>query len=153
VKLRGPWSREQVDAFLADARKPLRLACNGGAGTPLLASLWFLPEGDRLWCATQRSARIAERLGDDGRCAFEVAEDVAPYHGVRGQGTARLHDERGAEILERLIERHLDDPRCEFAGWLRSRAEDETAIEIVPDRLLAWDFRDRMPAASGDEGD
>jgi nitroimidazol reductase NimA-like FMN-containing flavoprotein (pyridoxamine 5'-phosphate oxidase superfamily) len=151
VRRRGPWSEAQIESFLADARKPLRLSCNGGAGTPLLASLWFLPDGDRLWCATQRSARMAERLRDDGRCAFEVAEDAAPYCGVRGQGEARLHDARGAEVLDRLIERYLDDPRCEFAAWLRSRADDETAIEIVPDRLLSWDFGDRMPAASGDE--
>lgn len=141
---RGPWSPAEAAAFLDAAHVPLRLACNGESGSPVLASLWFLPEGERLWCATQRSARIVELLRRDPRCAFEVAHDEPPYRGLRGQGEATLHDERGPEVLERLIERYVDDPGCAFARWLRSRAAHETAIAIEPARLLSWDFTERM---------
>jgi len=145
MRRRGPWSRAQTASFLREARIPLRLACNGASGTPVLASLWFFADEDeRLWCATQRSARITRLLASDPRCAFEVADETPPYHGIRGQGVATLDETRGADTLERLIARYLEDGHGEFARWLRSRAADEVAIAIEPSRLLSWDFRKRM---------
>jgi len=125
---------------------PLRLACNGASGHPVLASLWFAPLADDglLWCATQGDARVARLLERDPRCAFEVADERPPYRGVRGQATATLHPERGEEVLRRLIDRYLDDPGSDFAAWLLARAERETGIAIAPRSLLTWDFRERM---------
>jgi len=148
MKRSGPWSHEQVASFLAKTRIPLRLSCNGASGHPLLASLWYLPQDGRLWCATQRSARIAELLERDPRCAFEVAPDAPPYRGVRGRGLATLEPGRGEAVLEALIARYLEDPHSEFAAWLRSRADRETAIAIEPQRMTSWDFSERMGAAA-----
>jgi len=144
MKIKGPWSQADVDVFLAGTRVPLRLACNGASGHPVLASLWFLPREGRLWCATQRSARVASLLERDGRCAFEVAEEQAPYHGVRGQGVAVLHAGKGEAILRDLVDRYLDDPESRFARWLLARAADETAIAIEPRTMFSWDYRERM---------
>jgi hypothetical protein len=146
---RGPWSAIEIASYLADARVPIRLACNGASGHPVLASLWFVPVEGRLWCATQRSARVAAHLTRDPRCAFEVAAESAPYRGVRGQGRATLDARRGAEILRRLIERYLPDPRSEFAAWLLARADREVAIAIEPRSLVSWDYRERMGAGAG----
>jgi len=146
---RGPWSEVEIDAFLADARVPIRLACNGASGHPVLASLWFLPFEARLWCATPRSARVAVHLSRDPRCAFEVAGESPPYRGVRGQGRAALDARRGAEILRRLIHRYLPDPHSSFAGWLLARADREVAIAIDPSSLVSWDYRDRMGGGVG----
>jgi hypothetical protein len=77
-----------------------------------------------------------------------VAPETAPYRGVRGQGLAELHDERGDEILRLLIDRYLEDPTSRFARWLLSRARDETAIAIEPSTLLSWDYRARMGGAT-----
>lgn len=143
MRPRGPWSAQRAADFLESAVVPLRLACNGSTGTPILASLWFVPEDGRLWCATQRSARIVSLLREDPRCAFEVAQDAPPYCGVRGQGEAVLDEARGAVVLDRLIERYVD-PASDFAKWLRSRANEEVAIGIEPSRTLSWDFAERM---------
>ncbi|NNL64795.1 MAG: pyridoxamine 5'-phosphate oxidase family protein [Myxococcales bacterium] len=145
---KGPWSPDQLERFLADTRVPMRLACNGASGHPVIASLWFLSLEDRLWCATQRSARIVSHLTRDPRCAFEIAEDRPPYHGVRGQGRVRIHDERGEPILRRLIERYLGGSDSDFARWLIARAEGETALSIEPRTLLSWDYRERMEGAA-----
>ena len=144
MRSKGPWTGAEVGAFLASARIPIRLAVNGASGHPVLASLWYLPQGDTLWCATQRSARIARALARDPRCAFEVAPETLPYRGVRGQALASLHDDRGEEILRQLIERYLGDTSSRFAGWLLSRARSETAIALAPRSLFSWDYRDRM---------
>jgi len=148
VRDKGPWSPEQIDQFLAQVRVPIRLACNGASGHPVLASLWFLPLEGQLWCATQRTARIVSHLRRDPRCAFEVAEERAPYRGVRGQGIASMHDARGASVLRSLVERYLADPSSGFARWLLARAEHETAIAIAPQTRLSWDYRQRMGDAA-----
>ncbi len=147
MKRTGPWSELEVERFLEEVRVPLRLACNGPSGHPVLVSLWFVPFEGRLWCATQRSARVAALLARDPRCAFEVARESAPYRGVRGQGTAALDAERGADVLRRLIPRYLSDPDSGFARWLLRRADREVAIAIEPRSLVSWDYRERMSGA------
>jgi nitroimidazol reductase NimA-like FMN-containing flavoprotein (pyridoxamine 5'-phosphate oxidase superfamily) len=144
VKRKGPWSQHEIDRFLAETRVPIRLACNGGSGHPLLLSLWFAPQDGKLWCATQESSSVVAHLRRDPRCAFEVAVETAPYRGVRGQGVATLHDDRGEHVLRTLIGRYLSDPDSEFARWLLRRAAQETAIAIEPRALLSWDYRERM---------
>ena len=144
MQLKGPWTRAEVDAFLASAHIPIRLAVNRASGHPLLASLWFLPDGDTLWCATQRDSHIVAALARDPRCAFEVAPEAAPYRGVRGRALASLHPERGEEILRLLIERYLGDPSSRFARWLLGRARSETALALAPRTLFDWDYRERM---------
>jgi hypothetical protein len=146
MRCNGPWSAEEVERFLAASRVPLRLAVHGATGHPVLVSLWFLPEAGRLWCATQRTARVASLLARDPRCALEVAPDAPPYHGVRGQAVASLHPERGAEVLGRLIDRYLGDRSSRFAKWLLDRAGRESAIALTPRRLTSWDYRARMRA-------
>jgi nitroimidazol reductase NimA-like FMN-containing flavoprotein (pyridoxamine 5'-phosphate oxidase superfamily) len=134
----------EIARFLDEARVPLRLAVNGTKGHPLLVSLWFVRLGDTLWCATQRSARVAKNIARDSRCGFEVAPETIPYRGVRGQATATLRDERGAEILGILIDRYLGDRSSGFARWLLGRSANETAIALQPYSLVTWDFRSRM---------
>ena len=145
---KGPWSETEIERFLAETRVPLRLACNGASGHPVLVSLWFTARDGRLWCATQKSSKVAEHLRRDPRCAFEVAVDSAPYRGVRGQGHAVLHDVEGEPMLRNLIGRYLGDDDSEFSRWLLARADNETAIAIEPRTLVSWDYRDRMGRAA-----
>jgi hypothetical protein len=145
---KGPWSADRVERFLAETEVPLRLACNGASGHPVMASLWFLAIEGTLWCATPRDASVAARLRDDGRCAFEVSVESPPYRGVRGTGVATLHDERGEEILRALLARYLGDSNAALKSLLLSRVEGETAIAIEPRTLVSWDFSDRMEPVS-----
>lgn len=145
---KGPWSLDRIERYLADARLPFRLACNSPSGHPLVATLWFVPIGDTLWCATQKTASLASCLARDPRCSYEVADDVPPYRGVRGQAIASLHESRGEEILRLLIARYLKDPESAFSQWLLQRAENETAIAVEPKTVLSWDYTKRMGDAA-----
>jgi hypothetical protein len=115
---------------------------------PVLASLWFLPEDGKLWCATQRGSSVVSLLSLDPHCAFEVPVETPPYRGVRGKGVAMLHDDRGEEILRVLIERYLGDTDSKLASFLLGRVDQETAIAIEPQTLVSWDYRARMGAAA-----
>jgi len=147
MKPTGCWTTAQAERFLAASRLPLHLASNGRTGHPLMATLWYLPLDGRIWCATQRTARVAQQLEADPRCAFEVAVDTIPYRGVRGRAVAGLYPERGEAILRSLIDRYLDDADSPLARWLLTRTEHEVAIALEPVSLSSWDFSARMGGA------
>ena len=144
MQRKGPWSDRDCRSYLDEARIPIRLACNGRSGHPVIASLWFAPLGSALWCATQRTARVVSLLEADARCAFEIAGESPPYRGVRGQAVATIEPARGEEILRRLIDRYLGNAESDFARWLLERTADEIAIRIEPTRIVSWDFTRRM---------
>jgi len=148
MKRKGPWSIDQCERFLQESRLPLRIACNGTTGHPVMASLWFVPEEGRLWCATQQSARIVSLLSDDPRCAFELSVETPPYRGVRGRGMATIDPQRGAQTLHRVIERYLGDPTTPPAPLLLERIETEGAIAIAMQTLVSWDYRGRMKGSN-----
>jgi nitroimidazol reductase NimA-like FMN-containing flavoprotein (pyridoxamine 5'-phosphate oxidase superfamily) len=144
---KGPWSTDQIERFLREVRVPVRIAVNAASGHPMIVSLWFVPMDGKLWCATQRTARVAQILSRDPRCAFEVSVEAPPYRGVRGPGIATLHEDRGEEILRTLIDRYLRHPTSQLASSLLARVAHETAISIEPKALVSWDYRKRMKGA------
>lgn len=146
VRAGSAWSVQQIEQFLAAAEIPVRLACLTGDGSPLVCSLWFVYDQGCLWCATQGGARLVGLLEREPRCAFEVAGDMPPYRGVRGQARATLSRADGAAILLRLIDRYLKSRDTPFARWLTSRSDNEVAIRLAPDWFTSWDFTARMGA-------
>jgi nitroimidazol reductase NimA-like FMN-containing flavoprotein (pyridoxamine 5'-phosphate oxidase superfamily) len=141
------WNATQIAAFLHESRIPLRLAVQDQTGCPRVVSLWFMPEGEALWCATQSTAQVARYLREEPRCGFEVAGDLPPYRGVRGTGLATLHPERGEEMLRLLLARYGIAPTSKLAKMLLAKADSEVAIRIAPARVHTWDFSQRMQGA------
>ncbi len=138
----GPWSETDVRSFLRATVIPVRLASMGTF--PLVQSLWFLPDGDSLWCCTQRDAVLTGRLTRNPRCGFEVSGDQPPYRGVRGSAKAEILGARAADILPRLIDRYLGDSPSPLADWLLSRLDREVAIRLHSLRVTTFDFTTRM---------
>ena len=144
MRLEGPWSGEQIAIFLDATIIPLRLGIVRPDGTPVVLSLWFVPLDGALCCATSRDAYIVDLLRREPRCAFEVASDMPPYKGVRGQGRASLDEDQGATILERLLHRYAVAPSSRLGRTLLERAHNEMAIRIAPYSMMSWDFTSRM---------
>jgi nitroimidazol reductase NimA-like FMN-containing flavoprotein (pyridoxamine 5'-phosphate oxidase superfamily) len=130
--------------YLEEAQIPLSLACVTHSGWPMVLSLWYMYGEGRLWCATQKTAKVVEYLRREPRCAFEIAGEASPYRGVRGQGMVTLNEKRGKEILEMLLLRYLKGTQSPLAKQLLSRSESELAIEIEPTNVFAWDYSGRM---------
>ena len=130
--------------LLEDARVPLRLACVGASGWPVIVSLWYLLEDGELWCATPAEAAIVGLLRASPRCGVEVSTNLPPYRGIRLRASASLVEARGDEILERLVQRYLGRTDSPFARWLLGRGVRETAIRLAPVSAQQWDFRERM---------
>ncbi|TFG47720.1 MAG: hypothetical protein E4H33_05430, partial [Anaerolineales bacterium] len=90
--------------YLENVKIPLRLACQTESGWPLVLSLWFVYQDGYLYCATQKNARVIRYLEAEPKCGYEIASDLPPYCGIRGQAVAELDDKLGPEILDLLLE-------------------------------------------------
>lgn len=144
IRSSSVWSLPEIESFLASCVIPVRLACLTSRGEPIVCSLWYLHEDGVLWCATQKTAKVAQYLRDHPLCGFEISTETLPYKGVRGQGEVTLSLERGPYILLQLIDRYLGTRDSDFARWLLARSSGEVAIGIKPAWLTAWDFSARM---------
>lgn len=133
-----------LDTYLDLSRIPLRLACTTESGWPMVVSLWFKHQNGGLFCATQKSARVVSYLQNDPRCAFEIAADLPPYCGVRGQAIASIDAEKGVEILEKLLKRYLGGTENTLGRKLLAKSNDEVAIILKPVNIYTWDFSNRM---------
>lgn len=123
---------------------PLRLSCLDLQDWPAVLSLWYLYENERIYCATQLSARVVQYLGENPRCAFEISTNKPPYMGVRGRGLVEIDSSKGQEILEELLVRYLGDLELPLAKRLLAKSNNEAALIITPTRWSCWDFSKRM---------
>jgi len=130
--------------YLTKNKIPLRLSCRTRSGWPVVISLWYLYREGRIYCATQENARIVSYLEHEPRCAFEVAGDLPPYCGVRGQARAHVDRDQGEEILEALLIRYLGGTDNPLARDLLKDAASEVALELEPINCFSWDFSGRM---------
>jgi hypothetical protein len=147
IRPNSTWSLKTIESFLGEQLIPIRLACIAPNTRPVVCSLWYLHAEGVLWCATQRTAKVASYLALHPICGFEVAPEAMPYKGVRGQGKVAISQERGVDVLERLIDRYLGNRETDFARWLLKRASNEVAIKIEPTWITAWDFSPRMKSS------
>ena len=143
MQVSGPWSHAEIERHLAESVIPLRLGFKAGAW-PIVVSLWYLYRDGALWCAVHERSHTYRRLARDPRCAFEVAGDTPPYHGVRGRGRATLDPTVGRDVLRELQSRYLGPRETALGRWLLGREGVEYAVRIAPARLASWDYTDRM---------
>ena len=95
------------DEVVSDKKIPIRLACIKPSGMPSILSLWYVQINGKIYCATQKNAKIISYLEKNPLCGFEIAGDKPPYKGTRGEGTAKIIEERGNEILQTLMQKYL----------------------------------------------
>ncbi|ELZ65106.1 pyridoxamine 5'-phosphate oxidase [Haloferax sp. Atlit-10N] len=142
----GPWSRDRVDDFLADATVPIRLSCRTPTDDLWMLSLWYEwdAEATELRCATAADADVVRFLRAHDDVAFEISTNDPPYRGVRGRGTATVEPDAEKTVLRRLIVRYLGGTDSELAERLLSPERDEVMIRIRPERVHTWDYAARM---------
>lgn len=135
---------EAYAAYLTNARIPIRLSCATKSGWPFVLSLWYLYRDGLLYCATVEDARVVKYLENEERCGYEIAADLPPYCGIRGQARARIDPDLGPEILEALLIRYLGGVDNKLAEQLLKDVDREVALVVKPINCFQWDFSVRM---------
>ncbi|WP_316505732.1 hypothetical protein [Nitrosopumilus sp.] len=114
---------------------------------PAVISLWYICNNDKIYCATQKTAKIVSYLKKNSTCGFEIAGDKPPYKGVRGEGTIQILNETGPYVLDLLIEKYLGEKESKLSKFLRNNSKTEVAIEITPQKIFDYDYSKRMKGA------
>ena len=135
---------EEIYKFIPDSKIPVRIAFMKDGGVPAVISLWYICKGDKIYCATQKKAKIVSYLQKNPICGFEIAADKPPYKGLRGEGTVRILNETGANVLYLLIEKYLGEKESTLSKFLKSNSKTEVAIEITPQKIFNYDYSKRM---------
>jgi nitroimidazol reductase NimA-like FMN-containing flavoprotein (pyridoxamine 5'-phosphate oxidase superfamily) len=135
--------RENNNKLVYDSKIPIRLACIKPNGMPSIVSLWYIPIDGKIYCATQKSAKIVSYLEKNPLCGFEIAGDNPPYKGTRGEGTVEILD-KGEEILSILIQKYLGEKNSILSKFLRDNSKTEVAIQISPQKIFHYDYSKRM---------
>jgi hypothetical protein len=133
-----------IENYLLETKIPLRLSAITPSGWPTVLSLWYIYEDGAMYCATPQRAKVVDYLAREPRCGFEVAADQPPYCGVRGPAVARIDEERGLDVLERLLVRYLGGTNNKLAQDLLTRPDPEVAIRVEPQSYYSWNFTGRM---------
>jgi len=140
-------TKSRLDNTINDTRIPIRIACITATGHPIVLSLWYTVLNDKIYCATQKNAKIITHFKNNPIVGFEIAADNPPYRGVRGHGKVKIIENMGTSILEILIDKYLGNKISKLSEFLRNNSENEVAIEISPDRLHTYDYSKRMKDA------
>ena len=142
---------EEVTAFLNEA-SILQVATIGKDGTPHLAPMWFVVEGDTIvFRSFTRSQKIVNLLRDPRLTV--LAEDGDAYAELRGvmiKGGARLIDDPSyvLDLYGRLAAKYaligdaptqLSDEELEAA--FGRAATKNTAVIVEPLKVASWDHR------------
>ncbi|MHA7734214.1 pyridoxamine 5'-phosphate oxidase family protein [Nitrosopumilus sp. S6] len=133
---------------ISDQKIPIRLAYTNNDGIPNVISLWFVQINEKIYCATQKSARIVQYLKKNSVCGFEIAADTLPYKGVRGNGSAKIIDTMGKDVLQILMKKYLGEKKSGLSKYLKKNSSNEIAIEITPQNLFYYDYSTRMKDVS-----
>lgn len=135
---------EKIDDLISDKKIPIRLACIKPNGFLTVISLWYITANGKIYCASQKSAKITSYLENNPICGFEIAADKPPYKGTRGEGEVRIIPERGDEILKLLIDKYLGGKESTLSKFLKKNSISEVAIEITPKKIFNYDYSKRM---------
>lgn len=123
---------------------PLRFSTMTPSGYPSIISLWYLYRDGKIYCATQKNAKVVSYIKQNNKCAFEITTGHFPYKGIRGHGKVTLREDIAIEILNSLIDRFIGNKESYLSRYLLKRKNDEVALEITPKKLFPWDYSKRM---------
>ena len=135
---------EKINKFIPDQKIPIRVAFIKSNGTPTVVSLWYVYNDGKIYCASQKTAKIVSYIQKNPVCGFEIAADKPSYKGIRGEGTAEILNESGEYVLEILINKYLGEKESTLSKLLRKNSKTEIAIEITPQKIFNYDYSKRM---------
>ena len=130
--------------FLSQSRIPLRISCILPNGFPLVVSLWYLFEDNKLYCASGKDSKLIKYLNNNSSVGFEIAGDIPPYCGLRGYGTVDLSEDTGNKMIERLYLKYFKNEGSQLYNFLTDENREEIVITITPEQIFDWNFSDRM---------
>jgi PPOX class probable F420-dependent enzyme len=138
----GAMAEKMTDAqwreFVSYGTRTGKLSTVRADGSPHVAPIWFVLDGDELVFNTGKNTVKGRNLIRDGRVALCVDDDRPPYSFVVVRGRARVSEDLD-EIRHwatRIGARYMGEERAEEFG-ARNGVPGELLVRVAIDRVLA----------------
>ncbi|WPB88732.1 PPOX class F420-dependent oxidoreductase [Streptomyces malaysiensis] len=131
-------TKDQWQKFLLEGTRTAKLSTVRADGSPHLAPVWFLLDGDDLVFNTGQETVKGRNLARDGRLAICVDDDRPPFAFVTVRGHAELIDdlEQIRHWATRIAARYMGEDRAEEFG-ARNGVPGELLVRVHIDKVLA----------------
>ncbi|MEU0840564.1 PPOX class F420-dependent oxidoreductase [Streptomyces sp. NPDC005962] len=131
-------SRDQWQKFLSEGTRTGKLATVRADGSPHLAPIWFLLDGDDLVLNTGQDTVKGRNLARDPRVSLCVDDDRPPFSFVTVRGRAELSDDLGEvrEWATRIAARYVGDDLAEQFG-ARNGVPGELLVRVHIEKVIA----------------
>ncbi|MGW0995306.1 PPOX class F420-dependent oxidoreductase [Streptomyces sp. NPDC002520] len=129
---------EEWRAFVSHGTRTGKLATVRRDGSPHLAPIWFLLDGDDLVFNTGEETVKGRNLARDGRTALCVDDDRPPFSFVTLNGRARLSGDLDEvrHWATRIAARYMGEDRAEEFG-ARNGVPGELFVRVAVDKVVA----------------
>ncbi|MEV5849089.1 PPOX class F420-dependent oxidoreductase [Streptomyces sp. NPDC051985] len=129
---------EEWRAFVSHGTRTGKLSTVNADGSPHVAPIWFLLEGDDLVFNTGKETVKGRNLTRDGRVALCVDDDRPPFHFVVLSGRARLSEELDEvrDWATRISARYMGQERAEEFG-ARNGVPGELVVRVAVEKVVA----------------
>ncbi|MEU1539359.1 PPOX class F420-dependent oxidoreductase [Actinacidiphila glaucinigra] len=131
-------TEEEWRAFVSAGTRTGKLATTRADGTPHVAPVWFLLDGDDIVFNTGKATVKGRNITRDGRVALCVDDDRPPFAYVVLQGRAEVSEEPGPlrEWATRIAARYMGEDVAEEFG-ARNGVPGELLVRVRIGKVLA----------------
>ncbi|MFI9822714.1 PPOX class F420-dependent oxidoreductase [Streptomyces sp. NPDC052013] len=129
---------EEWREFVSHGTRTGKLCTVRADGSPHVAPIWFVLDGDELVFTTGERTVKGRNLARDGRVALCVDDDRPPFAFVVLNGRAHLVDDPGElrHWAARIGARYMGEDRAEEFG-ARNAVPGELLVRVTVDRVLS----------------
>ncbi|MFJ9848443.1 PPOX class F420-dependent oxidoreductase [Streptomyces sp. NPDC101150] len=131
-------TKDEWRKFLSEGTRTGKLSTVRADGSPHIAPVWFLMDGDELVFNTGKETVKGRNLARDGRVALCVDDERPPFSFVVVQGTAEISEEL-TEVRHwatRIAARYMGEDRAEEYG-ARNGVPGELVVRVRIDKAVA----------------
>ncbi|MGW0734836.1 PPOX class F420-dependent oxidoreductase [Streptomyces sp. NPDC002851] len=131
-------TEDEWRAFVSHGTRTAKLSTVRADGSPHVAPIWFLLDGDDLVFNTGESTVKGRNIARDRRVALCVDDDRPPYAYVVLRGQAELSDDLGEvrDWATRIAARYMGEERAEEYG-ARNGVPGELVVRVRIKKVLA----------------
>ncbi|MFF8943587.1 PPOX class F420-dependent oxidoreductase [Streptomyces sp. NPDC014864] len=131
-------SDEEWRAFVSHGTRTGKLSTVRADGSPHVAPIWFLLDGDEVVFNTGKETVKGRNLARDGRVALCVDDDRPPFTFVVLHGRARLSEDLDEvrRWATRIAGRYMGEDRAEEFG-ARNGVPGELLVRVAVDKVVA----------------
>ncbi|GAA1367643.1 PPOX class F420-dependent oxidoreductase [Streptomyces beijiangensis] len=131
-------TEDQWRAFVSESTRTGKLSTVRADGSPHIAPVWFLLDGDDLVFNTAKESVKGRNLTRDGRVALCVDDDRPPFAFVVIRGQAEIVEELSEVRLwaSRIAARYMGEDRAEEFG-ARNGVPGELLVRVRIEKVLA----------------